>query len=79
MRWGDLSEAEMHFRRALETDSLYPLPHFNLALAAGARNEASTSQEYLAKAEALGYTGDVFDQTLDRIKSVYARIEPMDQ
>ena len=79
LEMGELSEAEKHFRSALEIDSLYPLPHFNLAVVAAVRNEASVSQEHLAKAEALGYSGDVFDQSLDRIKSAYARFEPTAQ
>lgn len=73
---GTLRAATESFEQALEIDHLYPLPHFNLAKICELEGNSAASLRHLEEARQLGYTGGEFDQQMDRLKAVYAKLEP---
>lgn len=74
---GALDDAESKFKLALEEDSLYPIPHFNLAILWEVRDQHETSMQHYYRAKLLGYTGNILDQSIDRVKLAYASYEPL--
>lgn len=73
---GDLNSAKRDLSDALQLDSLYPIPHFNLAVIEMARDRESESQQHLETARKLGFTGGSIDLILNRVKTAYAKLEP---
>ncbi len=71
----DIDAAEAAWRAALELDSLYPIPHANLALVAATRNDSSEASQHLETARELGYSGSGFDRIAHRAQSILANVE----
>jgi Flp pilus assembly protein TadD len=68
-------QAKPSFRKALEIDIQYPIPHANLAIVAAAQGEQEIASQELARAASLGYRGTSLDCTLQKAQSILARIE----
>lgn len=73
---GDLDSAERDLNEAIQLDSLYPIPYFNLAVIEMARDREPESRNHLEISRRLGFTGGSIDQILNRVKTVYAKLEP---
>lgn len=73
---GELDAAERDFNEALQLDSLYPLPHFNLAVIERVREHEAKAQHHLEASRNLGFNGGPIDQILNRVKAAYAKLEP---
>lgn len=72
---GDWDWAERCFRRALEIDVKYPIPHANLAVVQLAKGNEQIARQEVTQAVALGYRGTSVDQALRKAQSILARIE----
>lgn len=73
---GELDLAEGEFSQALQLDSLYPIPHYNLAVIEMVRGNETQSQQHLKTSHDLGFSGGSIDQALNRVKTAYAKGEP---
>jgi tetratricopeptide (TPR) repeat protein len=75
---GDLTQAQTIFLKALECDSSYPLPHYNLAIIATLQQDLGSANKHFELSKRLGYSRySTFDQFLITIKNLYTRFEPM--
>lgn len=73
---GELDLAEQDFNQALQLDSLYPIPHYNLAVIELVRGNETQSHRHLKMSSDLGFSGNSIDHILDRVKTAYAMVEP---
>ena len=68
---GELDRAEQSFNRALELDSGYAIPYFNLALIELLRSNESKAEELWETSQALGYRKAPFD----KVKALSQRLK----
>ncbi|NOK63797.1 MAG: hypothetical protein GFH27_549283n29 [Chloroflexi bacterium AL-W] len=60
---------------ALELDPRYPLPYTNLAVVSASEGDSSTAENLLASAKQLGYSGNAFDQVVQKVQHLLANVE----
>lgn len=72
---GDVDAAEAAWRDALELDSLYPIPHANLAVVAATRGDRTAVSQHLEAARKLGYSGGELDRFVRKTQSILAAVE----
>jgi hypothetical protein len=72
---GHIDKAEWAFRRAVEVDPHYPIPHFNLAVLATIRGDGVTARAELEQASRLGYTAGTLDSVARTAQQMQALIE----
>ena len=78
MELGHLSEAESQLVQALEFDDDYPIPYFNLAVIAAAREDMERSDQMLSNARQRGYNQSnqsLTDEVIARVATAYARLQ----
>lgn len=71
-RW---DEAERYFGEALERDSCYSIPHFNLAVLAKLRREEALASEHAVESSRLGFRGSASDRIATKAAALYARFQ----
>lgn len=71
-RW---DEAERHLGEALERDSGYSIPHFNLAVLAKLRGEEALANEHAAESARLGFRGSASDRIATKAAALYAHFQ----
>ncbi len=74
---GEYEAAELNFRDALEYDSKYPLPLYNLAILDGLSGNIESRDRNLSKSVELGFNAGTVDSVIQKTKSLYARYEPV--
>ena len=75
MELGEIDRAERDLRSALQNDTDYPIPYFNLAVIAYVRDEPAEGDRLIALAAEKGYSGGHLDRTISRVAAAYARIQ----
>lgn len=75
MELGGLDQAERDLRYALQRDTDYPLPYFNLAVIAYVRGDAAEGDRLVSVAAEKGYTGGSIDKLIERVAAAYARFQ----
>ena len=74
---GQYEAAELNFRDALEYDSKYPLPFYNLAILDALSGNIESRDRNLSKSVELGFNTGSVDRVIQKSKSLYARYEPV--
>jgi tetratricopeptide (TPR) repeat protein len=72
---GQIDEAKRCFTRALEEDSFYPIPHFNLAIAHEVDGDHEAAAAALETSTRLGFTRGTLDRVISKAQSLLARVE----
>jgi len=72
---GEIEEAESLFHQALALDSLYPLPHFQLAVIQQVSGNESEAEKSRLRAKELGYTESTSDRLVQFSQRLLANLE----
>ena len=72
---GVLNEAKKYFISALDIDSEYPIPFYNLSIVSEIEGKHDLAINQLNEAGRLGYARSTIDQVVSKAQEVYALIE----
>ncbi|HRI87997.1 MAG TPA: hypothetical protein PLJ47_09665 [Candidatus Hydrogenedentes bacterium] len=72
---GQFDESERALKEAIRRDPLAPLPHFNLAVLSQVKHQPDCRDEFLRRAQDLGYRGKWDDALIHEITNAYAKVE----
>jgi tetratricopeptide (TPR) repeat protein len=75
MALGRLASAEAGFEQAIALDRGYPVPYFNLAVIAQAKNQPERAAQLLSDAKARGFRGGTRERVIAMAGGILAAIE----
>ncbi len=70
----ELKTARDYFERAIELDSSYPIPYYNLAKLLIIDGNLEEAEEHFKKAQKLGFKNTSFDMLIKQVQELYANI-----
>ena len=72
---GLTEEAEHAFTSALDEDSMYPVPYFNMAIIQEMRGNRPEAEQALERARQLGFTGGTLDSIIRKSQQLLSRMQ----
>lgn len=75
LQLGDYEAAKGFFNDAIELDSLYPIPYYNLGIASVIQGDKETAKNCHKKSVELGYRKTSFDKVIHIGQQILANIE----
>lgn len=72
---GDLQLAEKYFKEAIDIDSLYPIPYFNLSIVEFIKGNKENAENFCKQSIELGFRKTSFDKVIQIGQQVLANIE----
>jgi Flp pilus assembly protein TadD len=75
MALGRLDSAEAGFEQAIALDQGYPVPYFNLAVVAQAKNQPERAGRLLSDAKARGFRGGTRERVIAMAGGILAALE----